>query len=893
MASIFFVLGMSDESSDELFASADEGSDNEHIVLQSSVKAQSTTGRCTGAQGDESRDVPLGLLIDISTAQTGVKKFDDATQRPDNLHSTTDAKLGNFGQNRTNEWDSWDVSSASVADKDQGVECYVHKEGTPKLSCRPDLVQKIPDSSTDPWFSDQVDLLQSPTADVSGDLLQPVKVTSGICETPDQLHQNATAHAPSDVTKTQELFSVPPTAQEICLTEVVPSREEEDDEDSFPVVKASGTVDKSPSEVLPQVFGNAAVIGEDNVGTLDGSQLATSKDDLGCQAIKMSSHGTRDSERRQGRQKETGVDSSLVEGSREGSEPVKKKVESIAETDSWGCEQSVDQKVDESEPVEEGDAWDLEDDPWTSPKTAEDEFDSEAPAQTVPSQDYGKGFAAKSGGFAATTTTTTTSSNSMGPNSRDSNRLASQRHVWDDDDAWNIGDNWDSVEDIDQTSGVKSSPPQQHEEEEAERGEQEFASVATALVKSVGGGLVNLVEGFKLANLSSTLSAFDENPTAGRPVSCDAPEHHQPADAPQPSNESSSGWTVWGLGSLAKSLTSTVENTGMQLLHGGVDVLEHIGRKTFTALKENDPGLVYTKRIFRPVEREQTTSSLSQLLREASSHPPHETSASGGPACVSAARRGDFVSQLESRLGTVHMEALELLSSRASARLGTKLARLEAVTGDDQSSVVDSLTREGGVLDKIWHTLHLKDREAEETEEACGFSASSLSDALSVLDAVVPGSTLQKTCSELQEKSKHLTSDLPVMEIFCCAIEALAEVTASNLAYLHKLSECLLLAQPDRLITGFLDIAEKVSIVVTESKMLNDCLCSTYGEHLNQTTNSSDLGEVTTNRRLVANLFLETNLANGYLDEAAAHLAPIMQVACVDSIFPEQPIRRG
>lgn len=40
----------------------------------------------------------------------------------------------------------------------------------------------------------------------------------------------------------------------------------------------------------------------------------------------------------------------------------------------------------------------------------------------------------------------------------------------------------------------------------------------------------------------------------------------------------------------------------MQLITGGVDILEQIGRKTFTALKENDPGLVYTKRFLRPVD---------------------------------------------------------------------------------------------------------------------------------------------------------------------------------------------------------------------------------------------------------------------------------------------------
>ncbi len=82
------------------------------------------------------------------------------------------------------------------------------------------------------------------------------------------------------------------------------------------------------------------------------------------------------------------------------------------------------------------------------------------------------------------------------------------------------------------------------------------------------------------------------------------------------------------------------------------------------------------------------------------------------------------------------MEALELLSSRASARLGTKIARL-----DSDDSAVDSLTRDGGVLEKIWQMLQIKENE----EDGQVGEEKLLSETLSVLNEVTgPVATLEK-----------------------------------------------------------------------------------------------------------------------------------------------------
>ncbi|KAM7540558.1 hypothetical protein Aperf_G00000019837 [Anoplocephala perfoliata] len=415
---------------------------------------------------------------------------------------------------------------------------------------------------------------------------------------------------------------------------------------------------------------------------------------------------------------------------------------------------------------------------------------------------------------------------------------------------------------------------------------QELSSAATALVKSVGGGLASFMGGL--------MPSF-ENPSTPEDSS-----HSEVVSKPHGdvSESSDGGWGVWNLGSIAKTLTSTVETTGMQLIHGGVDVLEQIGRKTFAVLKENDPGLVYTKRFLRPVDA--SRSKLSQILREARDQESPRLAVDPGSS-QSEARRGDLASQLELRLALVHMEALELLSSRASARLTTKLTDLEA-SHETLDADVNSLTSEGGVLERIWRTLQLKDQDVDSDNRVDTSASTTLSDAVKVLDQIVPGNVLVKTCDKVQKTSKELEGDLPMKEIFYRSIEALAESTSAVLAYLHKLAECLLLVgqHRDRFNSGFLDITEKVAGIITAAKGQNEALCSTYVEHLKHaavscdekdaTKTDKDEGSLTATRRLVASLFLETGMANGYLDDAAAnHLVPVLQVACLDAFLPEGP----
>ena len=70
------------------------------------------------------------------------------------------------------------------------------------------------------------------------------------------------------------------------------------------------------------------------------------------------------------------------------------------------------------------------------------------------------------------------------------------------------------------------------------------------------------------------------------------------------------------------NLTRFVENTGSIVFSSGLDTLELIGKKTYTALQQSDPGFKKTKAVLsNPIHGSNDTPSLSQVchtIQEAS-----------------------------------------------------------------------------------------------------------------------------------------------------------------------------------------------------------------------------------------------------------------------------------
>nr|VZI13438.1 unnamed protein product [Spirometra erinaceieuropaei] len=501
-------------------------------------------------------------------------------------------------------------------------------------------------------------------------------------------------------------------------------------------------------------------------------------------------------------------------------------------------------------------------------------------------------------------------------------------------DDWDF-DEWDCADKTPEVVATKTTPKPAAHSQIAQKNTDSsnvpvlpeyLSTAATSLVKTVGGGLASFVDNFSLANLSATLAAFDGAPPPAHQPLCADPiqDDAKPQDETAPMEDLSrsavdaetkvavndEGWGLSGMSwsALAKSLSSTVENKGMQLLQGGVDVLETIGKKTFTALKETDPGLSYTKKFLLTPKSSQTTR-LSQVLREASRQ--HQENLDEGPTrgleSNAQQRRGDFAYQLEVRHALVHMEALELVSTRASAHLHAKITSLEdrelpgrTATGKDMS--ISSLTNDGGILDKIWQTLQtaaVSQTEEDESHLEGDCLVENIVANLDLLNSICPAAAIQQKYKQLRERLKNPADTSSATDVFCVAIDSLAEATTAMLTYLHKLAECLL-SRPEKVRDGFLDLAQKITIIIQAGKKYNESLCLEYVKLLKQNESETPRqiagpsvpDEVTppiSSKRHMANLFLETGAANDYLGSASGCFVPIVQLLCVNSFFPNTP----
>ncbi|KAL5103550.1 Protein Noxp20 [Taenia crassiceps] len=868
---------MSDESGDEIFASADEGSDNECTFMKSSYVSPPGS--------DQGLTTPL---IDVSPTES-TKIAEDSQQNSMSvpLQKDIDIDVHKFSP-LSNPWD---------ANQAEAIQCL-----TVSVDVNCPLIDLEENSGSEFKGSEKIHSKDS-------DLDANKSVASA---------GNAEAKSPGgDLWKSSQ---IPNVGNISGINEAFPNEISTGDlveDNRLEMTGGSGIANEvdlwglddpwassqtENTEVGPAKIDGAVSKGTKSQGRVDVTNskkpLSLSSDketDLWCRSWDSSTATSPASEPKTCQAKITGM--------QDGNGSICSKEEQNKGTNSG---------LNKAEEV-----WDLEDDPWTSLEPSKVENSSTVNSETVPTQSIQRDnlvFTEKVANLSSveevdawdlendpwSSSETTKAGTYLASDAKKTCDAVPTPKVKKDGLGTKVEEDWVRAEALQMKSAVNAS--------------QELASAATALVKSVGGGLASFVGNFKLSNLSSTLAAFEEKALMepiedehqGNPPQSETSKCHRDdvgVVSVTDDGEAGGGWGAWNLSSLAKSLTSTVENTGLQIIHGGVDVLEQIGRKTFTALKENDPGLVYTKSLLRPANNDQVLK-LSQTLREACDQ--HAAQSSEEPlSSQTEARRGDLASQLESRLALVHMEALELLSSRASARLGTKLARLEAphnIADDEEHHCsVRSLTAEGGVLERIWQTLQLKDQEgkAEETGEGTSASAPALCEAVAALGAVTPGNALLKICEEVQQKCEQFEHGLPMKEIFYRAVEALADLTSAILAYLHKLAEYLLLLGNgrERFNTGFLDMAEKVSSILTAAKRQNETLCSVYVGHLKEAASSNNTEEVrgeealTTSRRLVANLFLETGMANGYLDDAAAkYLVPVFQIACLEAFFPESTL---
>ncbi|CAH8542261.1 unnamed protein product [Heterobilharzia americana] len=404
------------------------------------------------------------------------------------------------------------------------------------------------------------------------------------------------------------------------------------------------------------------------------------------------------------------------------------------------------------------------------------------------------------------------------------------------------------------------------------------------------------------------------------------------------SNGNNFSWGWSGLSSLSQQLTSSLQATSLNLVQGGVDVLELIGRKTMSVLAENDPGYEYTKKFLHPPNSANNRPNLSKILREA--YELHSSSESTNSK-YSKEKRGDFTYQLEYCRALLHLESLELVSEQASNQLNNRLDFLSSPNNCPIDQNYEHL------LETIWNHLNLDETSNDEYLMTNNGSESDGDNNNTMTEnsyTCLMGKLKDKHILDTNDKNDEIQQQLPkdltsrsielwckVIKISCClniiysndrflktatdvwntcdvsksgqcsveeiffqSISSLAQFTSAYLEYLHKFSECILV-KLHKIDTDFVELSQILACFFHLSVEAQVCLCQEFIKNMKslREKRSTEEGDEKSKQFLsvsqyTSSLLLECSNAGSYLKNAFNLLIPVVQLACINHVYPSK-----
>ncbi|KAK4470821.1 hypothetical protein MN116_005650 [Schistosoma mekongi] len=450
-------------------------------------------------------------------------------------------------------------------------------------------------------------------------------------------------------------------------------------------------------------------------------------------------------------------------------------------------------------------------------------------------------------------------------------------------------------------------------------------------------------------NINSSVSKESKhNSSCGEQI----PSSTEKRDVEQETSSNNFSWGWSGLSSFSQQLTSSLQATSLNLVQGGVDVLELIGRKTMSVLAENDPGFKYTKKFLRPPNAMDNRPNLSKMLREA--YELH-TSESNNQKSVRE-KRGDFTYQLEYYRALLHLESLELVSEQASDQLHTRLDYL--TTHNINISEHNNNINHDNLLEAIWTNLNSDEIENDDKYNIDDHRDNDNDDDISDTKIYPTGDSHSSIINKFsakhscdhnhakRDKSDHqrlpenlnhrtvqlwskiievsdclnlvysnerflkattdiwksccidVSEQLSTEEIYFQSISSLAQFTSAYLEYLHKFSECIIV-RIHKSDIDFVELSKILSYFFRLSVEAQVCLCQEFIKNIkslreqksmNLVVEQAEDSPVITNQlstsQYVSNLLLECSNAGNYLKNAANLLIPVIQLACLNHIYP-------
>eukprot|EP00118_Oscarella_pearsei_P011352 m.75782 g.75782 ORF g.75782 m.75782 type:complete len:529 (+) comp35955_c0_seq1:31-1617(+) len=320
-----------------------------------------------------------------------------------------------------------------------------------------------------------------------------------------------------------------------------------------------------------------------------------------------------------------------------------------------------------------------------------------------------------------------------------------------------------------------------------------------------------------------------------------------------------------GIGALGSALASK----SSEIVSGGIDALEALGRKTMDVLSDGDPGL----RKKRAALKELTGASrpvLSQLLHEAKNKAESE-------AAEKSHKKAPihFSTLFDNCQGFVHLEALELLSTECATKVETDLMSLDE---EKDKAIFDE-------VEKIKDLCKIDDEVEDPTDEfKFGAEMEPLVEALEIpFNAKKLIEMEEKIQSELESFTEEKNADATPESLYESAMRCLAELTSKSIEFLRKSAELILVPRGEESAgteTSSQRKAETLHKITVLTSQVVSVVSAKYAgvleKALSGIEDSSD--DV---KNLVPSLYLEASNCTTYIQDAFQLLQPVIQLSFI------------
>ena len=302
-------------------------------------------------------------------------------------------------------------------------------------------------------------------------------------------------------------------------------------------------------------------------------------------------------------------------------------------------------------------------------------------------------------------------------------------------------------------------------------------------------------------------------------------------------------------------LSSVVQNTGKEIVTGGLDALEFVGKKTIDAISHGDPGF-RRKRI-----------TLSQAIREAK----EKAEQSNVHAADDQLNLNVFSVEFDKFQGLAHLEALEMISRESELELEKLLNARSEESRRDSDKLLAALKSIFQVNEDDEDDESENDNNmVENFDEIISEQVANLS--LSVTPAkLISSFDLSKSKSEKQDNEDRLIDDFYSDTITC-----FAELTARSVEIFHKIGEFMLL--PD--VKGSLLAKTRgnaLSKICSVLRASISALSNRFATILNEKKPDSD----DSISKVITDIYLEASNSSSHITESFRLLSPILQLSAI------------